>query len=163
MARELNLKKGSSMVDKINPYVFFWRGETADALRAAGPVTMLVACFLNTAYTNHIGLFCLDVDRAASDTGLTSEQVQAELQTLEQTGFLKYDEQTQMVWIIDRADFALGRIRANDKARIKLANAEFAAIPLECTMREEFFEQYEYKLRLSDLDEEVEEVATAES
>lgn len=149
------------MMDNIKPYVFFWYGETADAMRAAGPVTMLFACFLNTANTNRIGFFRLDGYRASAYTGLTQAQVQAELQTLERVGFLKFDEKTQMVWIIDRADFAVGHIRANDKARIKLANEEFAAIPTECEMRLEFFEQYQCMLHLIDQDDEMEEVATA--
>jgi hypothetical protein len=75
-------------------------------------------------------------------------EVEAALPMLEQIDLLRYDSDTQMIWIVNYALRNLGRIRSNDKKGAALANAEYAAIPEHCPMRLEFLATYGDMLRL---------------
>jgi hypothetical protein len=124
-----------------------WHDNCADDLRAAGPACMLVAVFLK--YTaNAIGFFPLKFEVVSHATGLHSQEIKAMLPILEKIGFLRYDQESQMVWIVEHATFSLGHLRANNKKMITQANTEFAAIPKTCPMRADFLWQHEFLLRL---------------
>jgi hypothetical protein len=70
------------------------------------------------------------------------------MHVLEQVGFARYHVASEMVWIISWTRQKLGKIRANDKKRIALANTEYAAIPQACPMRKDFLWKNALMLRL---------------
>jgi hypothetical protein len=125
-----------------------WHDNCADDLRAAGPAFMLVAVFLK--YTaNAIGFFPLKFEVVSFATGLHSQEIKAMLPQLEHIGFLRYHQDSQMVWIVEHATMSLGQLRANNQKMITQANTEFAAVPTTCPMRDDFLWQYESMLRLN--------------
>lgn len=124
-----------------------WHDSCADDLRAAGPSVMLVAVFLKHT-ANAIGFFPLRCENVSRATGLHSQEIKAMLPMLEQIGFLRYHQDTQMVWIVGHATLSLGHLRANNKKMITQANTEFAAIPKTCPMRADFLWEHEIMLRL---------------
>jgi hypothetical protein len=125
-----------------------WHDNCADELRAAGPSVMLVAVFLKYN-ANAIGFFPLKFEVVSRATGLHSHEIKAMLPLLEQIGFLRYHQDSQMAWIVEHATTTLGQLRANNQKMITQANTEFAAISKTCPMRDDFLWQYESMLRLN--------------
>jgi hypothetical protein len=124
-----------------------WHDNCADDLRAAGPAVMLVAIFLK--YTaNAIGFFPLKFDEVSRATGLHLQEIKAVMPMLEHIGFLRYHQDSQMVWIVEHATFSLGHLRANNRKMITQVNTEFAAVPKTCPLRADFLWQHESLLRL---------------
>ncbi|MYM83336.1 hypothetical protein GTP44_15400 [Duganella sp. FT50W] len=116
-------------------------------LRVAGPSVMLVASHLLNA-SNSTGFFHLKLNAAASDLGMLATEIESSLAVLEKIGFLRYHAGTQVVWIIGHAARNLGKLRANNKKMIVLANAEFTAVPATCPLRVNFLWSHALMLRL---------------
>jgi hypothetical protein len=132
------------------PFPLFWHDSTSEALRAAGPGTLLVAAYIVTnSSRNSIGFYRLPLEAISKATTLSLSDVQAAMHRLEQIGFMRYNQATEMIWIINWARQKLGQLRGNDKKRIATVNAEFAAIPAACLMRVDFFWKHALMLRLS--------------
>jgi hypothetical protein len=122
-----------------HPSTYFGHDNTSDAIRAAGPAAMLVASFLSSnSSVNSIGFYRLPLEAISAATSLPLGEAQAAMHVLEQVGFARYHAASEMVWIINWTRQKLGKIRANNKKRIALANAEYAAIPRDCLMRVDF-------------------------
>jgi hypothetical protein len=122
-----------------HPSTYFGHDNTSDAIRAAGPDAMLVACFLSSnSSVNSIGFYRLRLEAISAATSLPLAEVQVAMHALEQVGFARYHAASEMVWIINWTRQKLGKIRAKDKKLIALANAEYAAIPKACPMRVDF-------------------------
>ena len=107
----------------------FWVGQTGRDLRRAGPLAQLVALYLlSNPLANYTGLYRLPIIYIANDLGLTLDQVRAALAAIEQTGFARYDEDSEYVWIVEGARHQLGEhLKASDH-KVKFVNKEFAAI-----------------------------------
>lgn len=124
-----------------------WSNLYAADLRAAGPVAMLVASFLKYK-ANATGFFRMEPDEIGSAVGVPLKEVDAALMALEKIRFLRYDVETQIIWIIDHALWSLGKLRLGNKKDIATANAEFSAIPKNCALRVDFLLSYALMLRL---------------
>lgn len=127
----------------------FWVGQTGRDLRRAGPLAQLVALYLlSNPLANYTGLYRLPIIYIANDLGLTLDQVRAALAAIEQTGFARYDEDSEYVWIVEGARHQLGEhLKASDH-KVKFVNKEFAAISKCCPFLRDYFNKYASSLHL---------------
>ncbi|MGT2456552.1 hypothetical protein ACU4GI_26475 [Cupriavidus basilensis] len=127
----------------------FWVGQTGRDLRRAGPLAQLVALYLlSNPLANYTGLYRLPIIYIANDLGLTLDQVRASLVVIEQTGFARYDEDSEYVWIVEGARHQLGEhLKASDH-KVKFVNKEFAAISKSCPFLHDYFNKYASSLHL---------------
>jgi hypothetical protein len=133
-----------------NPIEAFLTDSISTALRAVGSNAMLVALHLIKAPAlNHIGFYHLPISAIASATALTIPEVHVAISELEQIGYSRYHHATEMVWIIDWSRLTLGQLKSRDKKMIELVNAEYAAIPKDCPLRNDFLWRHALLLRLS--------------
>lgn len=124
-----------------------WSNIYAADLRAAGPVAMLVASFLQYK-ANAIGFFKMGLDEIGFAIDLPHDEIESALAELEKIRFLRYHAATQMAWIIDHAAWSLGKLRSTSKKDIETANAQFSAIPRTCPLRVDFLWLNALMLRL---------------
>ncbi|WP_424624459.1 hypothetical protein [Achromobacter marplatensis] len=125
---------------KVSPQ--FWIGETGKRLRKAGAEAQVVALYLMTcSHSNMIGLYYLPVMYIAHETGLGMEGALKGLQRASEAGFCQYDEDSEMVWVIEMAKFQIdAELSAADK-RCKGVQNEYDAQP-ENPYLARFFERY---------------------
>jgi hypothetical protein len=127
-----------------------WTDQNSAALRAAGSNTLLVAFYvISNPNANNIGFYHLPLVAIAAATTLPLQEVREAISNLEHIGFVRYHYPTGMIWVIQWACKKMGQLRSNDKTRIAIANAEYAAIPKTCPMRTDFFWKHSLMLRLS--------------
>ena len=87
----------------------FWIGQTGRELRDTGNNAQLLALYLlSNPLANYTGLYRLPIIYIANDLGLSPDQVRATLAVVEQTGFARYDEASEHVWIVEGARHQLG-------------------------------------------------------
>ncbi len=126
----------------------FWVGQTGRDLRAAGPVAMLTAAYLITnPLATYTGIYRLPVIYIANDLGLSQDEVRAALAAVEKTGFARYDERSEYVFIINAAAHQLGSLKASDN-KVKYVNREFAQLTKNCPFIAEYFALYAEALHL---------------
>lgn len=124
-----------------------WSNIYVSDLRAAGPVAMLVASFLQYK-ANAIGFFKIGLDEIGFAVDLPRDEIESALAELEKIRFLRYHAATEMAWIIDHAAWSLGKLRSTNKKDIATANAQFSAIPKSCPLRVDFLWLNALMLRL---------------
>ena len=128
----------------------FWTDHNSAELRAAGSNALLVAFYvISNPDANNIGFYRLPFVAIAAATTLSLPEVKGAISKLEQIGFVGYHHPTETIWIIQWARKKMGQLRSNDKTRIAIANAEYAAISRDCPMRIDFFWKHSLMLRLS--------------
>lgn len=95
----------------------FWMGQTGKALRRQGMETQLVGLYLLTGpHSNMLGLYSLPIVYVGHETGLGIEGATKGLHGCIEAGFCMYDEDTEMVWVIEMAHFQIAdKLSANDK------------------------------------------------
>jgi hypothetical protein len=100
---------------KVSPH--FWIGRTGKELRQAGPESQLVALYLLTSpHANMIGLYYMPLAFLSHETGLTIEGAKKGLNSAIKAGFCKYDEHSEMVWVIEMATHQIGdALKPGDK------------------------------------------------
>lgn len=100
---------------KVSPH--FWIGRTGKELRQAGPESQLVALYLLTSpHANMIGLYYMPLAFLSHETGLTMEGAKKGLNSAIKAGFCKYDEQSEMVWVVEMATHQIGEtLKPGDK------------------------------------------------
>ena len=127
----------------------FWVGQTGRDLRAAGTEAQLLAIYLiSNTLTNYTGLYRLPIIYIANDLGLTMEQTREALAAVEKTGFARYDERTEFVWVVEAARHQLGEeLKASDN-KVKYVNKEFAAITKACPFLADYYAKYSQALHL---------------
>lgn len=127
----------------------FWVGQTGRDLRAAGTEAQLLAIYLiSNPLTNYTGLYRLPLIYIANDLGLTLDQTREALASVEKTGFARYDERTEFVWVIEAARHQLGEeLKASDN-KVKYVNKEFAAITKVCPFLADYYTKYAASLHL---------------
>ncbi|QDX22483.1 hypothetical protein FP568_15285 [Pandoraea pnomenusa] len=127
----------------------FWVGQTGRDLRRVGSFAQLAALYLlSNPLANYTGLYRLPIIYIANDLGLTLDQVRAALAAIEQTGFARYDENSEYVWIVEGARHQLGEhLKASDH-KVKFVNKEFAAISKSCPFLHDYFNKYASCLHL---------------
>lgn len=128
----------------------FWMGQTGRDLRNAGAAAQLLALYmLSNPLANYTGLYRLPIIYIANDLGLDIDQARATLTAIEQTGFAKYDEVSEYVWIIEGARHQLGEELKEKDLKVKYVNKEFAAISKSCPFLADYFAKYGTALRLT--------------
>ena len=127
----------------------FWIGSTGRDLRAAGTEAQLLAIYLiSNPLTNYTGLYRLPIIYIANDLGLTLDQTRAALAAVEKTGFARYDEKSEYVWVVEAARHQLGEeLKASDN-KVKYVNKEFAAIAKSCPFLADYYAKYAVSLHL---------------
>ncbi|MCA8374004.1 hypothetical protein LGM80_11565 [Burkholderia multivorans] len=126
----------------------FWIGQTGRDLARAGNAAQLTALYLlSNPHANYTGLYRLPLIYIANDLNMSQDAVRAALVAIEKTGFAKYDEKSEYVWIVESARHQLGELKANDN-KVKYVNKEFAAIGKSCPFVVEYFEKYGASMHL---------------
>lgn len=100
---------------KVSPQ--FWIGKTGKALRKQGLEAQLVAMYLLTSpHSTMLGLYPLPVVYIGHETGLGIEGASKGLQGCIEAGFCMYDEDAEVVWVIEMAHYQIAdKLSANDK------------------------------------------------
>lgn len=127
----------------------FWVGQTGRELRKAGTEAQLLALYmLSNPLANYTGLYRLPIIYIANDTGISIEKVRETLIAVEKTGFARYDEASEYVWIVEGARHQLGEELKEKDLKVKYVNKEFAAISKDCPFLAAYFAKYSTTLRL---------------
>lgn len=121
----------------------FWTGPTGRAVRRAGVEAQLVALYLlSSPHANFIGMYHLPLVYISADTGLGLETVRAALVAVERTGFARYDEDSECVWVVESAKWQVGEEMKAADAKTKYVQKEFDALPSDCPFKREFMARY---------------------
>ena len=125
---------------KVSPK--FWVGDTGKALRKQGAEAQLVALYLMTSpHANMLGLYYVPAMYIAHETGLGFEGASEGLRRCCEVGFCHYDEASEVVWVVEMAQYQIAdKLSGNDK-RIKGVQNEYDSIPGNPYL-EPFFERY---------------------
>ena len=79
----------------------FWRD-----MKIAGvpfPVASLLAWFITNEHSHYSGLYRIPLGYIASDTDRTEDEVRRDMEFLAEKPYLKYDEKTSYVWVVNMA------------------------------------------------------------
>jgi hypothetical protein len=126
---------------KVSPS--FWTGETGKELRRRGFEALLVGTYLMTSPTsNMLGLYYQPVLYMAHETGLGVEGATKGLQHCIDCGFCKYDEGSDMVWVIEMALYQIAEALKVTDLRCKGIQKDYDALPNNRFLGE-FFDRYE--------------------
>lgn len=125
---------------KISPK--FWIGKTGKKLRSSGMEAQLVSLYLMTCpHANMLGLFYCPISYVAHETGLTLEGATKGLASSIEAGFCEYDEASEIVWVIEMAEYQIAAtLKAEDKRCAGVQN-EYNDLPDNPFMAR-FFDKY---------------------
>jgi hypothetical protein len=113
---------------KVGPQ--FWIGKTGKALRKQGIEAQMVAMYLMTSpHANMLGLYYIPQTFIAHETGLGLEGAMKGLQGCIDAGFCRYDEDSEVVWVIEMARFQVGDQLKDKDLRIKGVQNEYDSLP----------------------------------
>lgn len=125
---------------KIGPK--FWIGKTGKKLRTAGIEAQLVALYLmSSPHANMLGLYYIPQAFISHETGLGFEGASKGLQGCIEAGFCQYDEDSEMVWVMEMARFQVGDELHGKDLRIKGVQNEYDSLP-ENPYLAAFFDMY---------------------
>lgn len=132
---------------KVSPH--FWIGRTGKELRQAGPESQLVALYLLTSpHANMIGLYYMPLAFLSHETGLTMEGAKKGLNSAIKAGFCKYDEHSEMVWVIEMATHQIGEaLKPGDKRCAGVQN-EYNKVS-DNLFLSEFYEKYSKQFNMT--------------
>ena len=120
----------------------FWIGKTGKLLRAAGMETQVVAMYLLTSpHANMLGLYYCPVTFIAHETGLGLEGAWKGLRGASEAGFCRYDEASEVVWVIEMASYQIEKGLNPRDNRIAGVQKEYNALP-ENPFLTEFYDKY---------------------
>ncbi len=92
----------------------FWTGHTGKQIRGNGTHCQLLALYLiSSPGSNMNGLYYLPLSTISHDTGLSKSSVTKEIKFLDEIGFSKYDDENEVVWVIEMA-----RYQTNDGFKV---------------------------------------------
>lgn len=113
---------------KVGPQ--FWIGKTGKALRKHGLESQMVALYLLTSpHANMLGLYYVPQAFIAHETGMGMEGAMKGLQGCIDAGFCRYDEDTEMVWVVEMARFQIADQLKDKDLRIKGVQSEYDSLP----------------------------------
>ena len=95
----------------------FWTGDTGRKIRAFAPEVRLVALYLLSApNANMIGLYYLPLPTMAHEVGISIEGASMALRSLADVDFARYDDHSEIVWVIRMAAYQVGgQLKPGDK------------------------------------------------
>lgn len=133
---------------KISPK--FWIGETGKAIKKQGMEAQIVAMYLLTSpHANMLGLYYCPVVFISHETGLTFEGASKGLKRAKQAGFCMYDDETEMVWVMEMAAYQIADHLSPNDNRVKGVNTEYQNLP-ENPFLSLFYEKYKDAFCLSE-------------
>lgn len=113
---------------KVGPQ--FWIGKTGKALRKHGFEAQMVGLYLLTSpHANMLGLYYVPHTFIAHETGLGMEGAMKGLQGCMDAGFCHYDEDSEVVWVVEMARFQVGDELHGKDLRIKGVQNEYDSLP----------------------------------
>jgi hypothetical protein len=113
---------------KVGPQ--FWIGKTGKALRKQGLESQMVALYLLTSpHANMLGLYYVPQTFIAHETGMGMEGATKGLQGCIEAGFCHYDEDSEMVWVIEMARFQIADQLKDKDLRSKGVQSEYDSLP----------------------------------
>ena len=120
----------------------FWTGKTGKALKAKGSEAVIVALYLVTCqHANMLGLYYLSKTYIAVDTPLGFEGACKGLLGAIEAGFCHYDEDSEVVWVVEMAAYQIGaQLDAKDN-RCRGVQREYDSLP-ENPFLAPFYERY---------------------
>lgn len=125
---------------KISPK--FWIGATGKKLRAAGMEAQIVSMYLMTCPTsNMLGLFYCPITYIAHETGLGMEGASKGLTSSIEAGFCLYDDATEMVWVMEMAEYQIAPMLKPADKRCDGVQNEYNSLP-ENPYLARFFDKY---------------------
>lgn len=125
---------------KVSPQ--FWIGKTGKALRKHGIEAQMVGLYLLTSpHANMLGLYYVPQTFIGHETGLGMEGAMKGLQGCIDAGFCRYDEDSEMVWVVEMARFQVGDQLKDKDLRIKGVQNEYDSLP-ENPYLAAFFDMY---------------------
>ncbi|MCT0124124.1 hypothetical protein KUA00_03735 [Proteus mirabilis] len=91
---------------KVSPQ--FWIGKTGKEIREKGHEALIVSMYLLTnPHANMIGMYYLPIIYMAHETGLGLEGASKGLLRCIEAGFCHYDEDAEVVWVIEMAKYQI--------------------------------------------------------
>lgn len=125
---------------KVSPQ--FWIGKTGKALRKHGFEAQMVGLYLLTSpHANMLGLYYVPQTYIAHETGLGMEGAMKGLQGCIEAGFCRYDEESEMVWVVEMARFQIADQLQPKDNQVKGVQNEYSSIP-ENPYLAAFFDMY---------------------
>jgi hypothetical protein len=120
----------------------FWTGTTGKALKARGQEAVIVSLYLMSCpNSNMLGLYWLPKMYMAHESGLGFEGASKGLASAIEEGFCRYDEASEVVWVIEMAAWQIGDTLQAADNRCKGVQREYDALP-ENPYLTEFYERY---------------------
>ncbi len=125
---------------KVSPQ--FWIGKTGKVLRREGALAQLVALYLVTGpHANMLGLYYLPQSYITHDMGLPPDDAQRGLQACVASGFCRYDESTEVVWVCEMARWQIADVLKEKDLRVKGVQNVYDSLPANSFLPA-FFERY---------------------
>lgn len=120
----------------------FWTGKTGKAIKGKGPEAVIVGLYLLTCqHANMLGLYYLSKTYIAVDTPLGLEGASKGLQGAIEAGFCRYDEDSEVVWVVEMAAFQIAEQLDIKDNRCRGIQREYDALP-ENPFLAPFYERY---------------------
>lgn len=123
---------------KITPQ--FWLGSTGKKLRGHIEAQVVATYLLTSPHANMLGLYYLPKMFIAHETGLPLEGASKGLQRCIEVGFCHYDEDSEMVWVIEMALHQVGELKSTDNRCTGIQN-EYDKLPKNLYLTE-FYNKY---------------------
>lgn len=143
---------------KISPK--FWIGATGKKLRAAGMEAQIVSMYLMTCPTsNMLGLFYCPITYIAHETGLGMEGASKGLASSIEAGFCMYDEGTEMVWVMEMAEYQIAPMLKPADKRCDGVQNEYNSLPANPYLAR-FFDKYSVPFNMTKRRGDSEEMAS---
>lgn len=130
---------------KISPQ--FWLGETAKKLRGHQEAQIVAMYLLSSPHANMIGMYYLPKMFISHETGLTLQGASKGLLRCIEAGFCSYDEEKEIIWVVEMANYQIGELKPFDKRSVGAQN-EYLKVP-DCNHSMAFFDKYSSTLNLT--------------
>jgi hypothetical protein len=130
---------------KISPQ--FWVGKTAKELRGHQEAQIVAMYLMSSPHANMIGLYYLPKMFISHETGLTLQGACKGLARCIDAGFCRYDEEAEMVWVVEMAMYQIGELKPSDKRCVGAQN-EYMKVA-KCQHLQCFYDKYVNILNLS--------------
>lgn len=136
------------MTDFARIYPRRYTGTTGRAIRGELEAMVVMDFVIITAHRNMIGLYYLPIAYIMADTGLPFEGASKGLRRLVEVGFCRYDEVSEVIWVINMArDQIAPELKPADN-RCKNVQDIYDSVP-ENAFLSDFFEYYAPKFHMT--------------
>ncbi|KQP21390.1 hypothetical protein [Pseudorhodoferax sp. Leaf265] len=106
----------------------------------------------SSSQVNYLGLYPINTALAAIETCMTEAEFIGYIEKFETAGFVKFDRQNWLIWVIKGAERSIGELKQTEgkKAdnRVVMANKAFKLVPAVSPLKAEFHARYAQMLKL---------------